>query len=339
MLEYQFMELLIYRDILTKAGINPDKRTEDYHDYTCAQYQFRCDLANGRCVWYNNFYQDFQCFVRNNHSFISIFSSSRFHPYTVKERLVVLLSIIGISLGFFVSARKHVIENELFHNSRIPFSVLVLEILVTSMLSFWLDRWSISKHAVRLNDAKRNKLESRDAIGIWIIGTISLVTAMYSLYIIYWYGVPREHPSNNKENAQIFEALLEFFASIALSWVIDIGTLYAQFVILRKLELRRASKFAKLVYHDQNFDCGWFRKINIEMMDAMMKDKYSKFCKKRKRMYFVTFIEYEQWERSLTNQAFHKWKEPINLNSDEEVSVSNSETIIQVAIAKSNCNS
>lgn len=86
------MNTHIYAEVFKFRGDDPyEKRVnETKFGFNRAIQAFRRDLAGGKVAWTGQFWKDFEYYIACEHPLVSVFKAPRIHPFSPKERIVVL---------------------------------------------------------------------------------------------------------------------------------------------------------------------------------------------------------------------------------------------------------
>ena len=92
------MDAEIYAEILKKRGIDPYQQNPKA-EYNYCISAFRKDLFAGKVIWTGSYRRDWWNFMRCNHPLIGVFGVPKYHEYSRKERIVVLICKTAIISG------------------------------------------------------------------------------------------------------------------------------------------------------------------------------------------------------------------------------------------------
>ena len=101
------MDIETYNLILEQKGIDPyvkllpqgykELNLDDKY-FSIGIMKYRSYLGRNKACWINNYKKDFNFFIINNHPVLGIIFAPKIHPFSRKERLVVLLVITAFSV-------------------------------------------------------------------------------------------------------------------------------------------------------------------------------------------------------------------------------------------------
>ena len=110
------MDLDSYVSIISSRGDVPMRIT---NGYPYSMYALRQDLLSNKTVWVNNYCRDLLFMIKSHHSLFSIYSVSKYHPYTRLHRLIISISSLCLSAlfsSFIVTITYKTNDNDLFLN-------------------------------------------------------------------------------------------------------------------------------------------------------------------------------------------------------------------------------
>ena len=92
------MDLSTYDKVLQLRGIDPNRQNQnDHKGMTFKKVGMRMDLANGKVCWTGKWFKDWQNYQKCMHPLFSIFLAPSIHPFSRRERLVVLFCTISVN--------------------------------------------------------------------------------------------------------------------------------------------------------------------------------------------------------------------------------------------------
>ena len=106
------MDVNLYEVVLSyRRGQRLSSRVE--YGFNEAQLALRQDLSAGRLIWYDNWLQDWWCFLRNTHPFFAAFASHELHVVGKIERYwiyAMLICAYWLMAALAVETRECVLE-------------------------------------------------------------------------------------------------------------------------------------------------------------------------------------------------------------------------------------
>lgn len=229
-----------------KLGKGTIYKSHEQSKYTNSQMFLRLDLGKGKVSWTGDFKTDFKYYLWFNHPVLGIFRASHLHPYSRRERCVVLINLI--CLNFFIT--YVVTEAETADDLKAviyPFQSIILVVLERMLIC--------------LLKCRKIQKSCCNCCVCFIECLGHLITLLVSLFILLLlYSV---YIAEQKEADQYVDFTLDFLITSALAWfVLDVLEPY--------IEFRSKHRREKWVHRAPGQD-----KFKLGLMDVKMKIKPS----------------------------------------------------------------